>query len=97
MTVASRWPEPPTSLSEPGDAVPKGGLRFSGETITGGSFALGQVLSFGSLDHVADHSSELHPLEETSSEDNESPAYVQWMERFAIDRETIAKMHLWVE
>jgi hypothetical protein len=31
-----------------------------------------QVLSFGSLDYVADYNGELHPLEETLLEDSES-------------------------
>jgi hypothetical protein len=57
------------------NAIPKGGVHFSSEiVIVGGSFAPGQVLSFGSLDYIADYSGDLHHLEETSSEDNESPA-----------------------
>ena len=57
------------------DVAPEGGVRFPGEIIiTSSSFAPRQVLSFGSLDYVAEYNGELHPFEETLSEDNESPA-----------------------
>jgi hypothetical protein len=57
------------------DTVPEDGVCFSSKiVITSGSFALGQVLNFGSLDYVIDQSIEHHPLEETLLEDNESLA-----------------------
>jgi hypothetical protein len=51
----------------------EGDVRFSDEIISASSaFALVQALSSGSLDYVADHSSELCLYGETSSEDGES-------------------------
>ena len=45
--------------------APDGGVRFPGEfSITAGTFALGQVLNFGSLAYVADCYSKLRPLKE---------------------------------
>ena len=50
-------------------------LRFSHKIISAGNaFAPSKALSVGRLDYDADHSSELHLFNETSSEDNESLA-----------------------
>jgi len=50
-------------------------VRFSREiVIVGGSFVPVQVHSFGSLGYVTNYNDELHPLEESPSKDNESPA-----------------------
>lgn len=60
-------------------AIPKDGVRFSSEIIiVGRSFAPGQALSFGILDHVANYNTGLHPLEETSLEDKSPVSTRHW-------------------
>lgn len=74
-----------------GDVAPQGSVRFSDEIIVvGGSFAPSQVLSFGSLDNVADYNSEFHPHEENLSYDNESRASYTPLGLLGADLEVLA-------
>ena len=55
--------------------APDGGVRFPGEfSITAGTFALGQVLNFGSLAYVAYCYDELRPLHGAAPVGTEPPA-----------------------
>jgi hypothetical protein len=64
---------------------------FFGKIVTaGGTFTLGQALSFGSLDYIADHSGELGLFKETSSEDNKSPTSYPPLGFLGADLEVLA-------
>jgi len=50
-------------VTREGGAISNDGIRFPSElSVTTSDFALGQVLSFGSLDYVVDHQDDLCPL-----------------------------------
>ena len=58
--------------------APDGGVRFPSEfSVTTGTFALGQVLNFGSLANIANYHGKLHPLHGIVLAGNEPPANLE--------------------
>lgn len=75
-----------------GGVTPEGGLCFSNEIIsTDSARTLGQALSFGSLDYVADHSGELYLYDEASSEDDESMVMYPPVKLLCADLEVLSR------
>jgi hypothetical protein len=90
--LALRCQEPPCHVTREGGGIFDDGICFLGElSVTISDFALGQVLSFGSPNYVADHHGELHPLHEAMSSGNVPPPQPPSLGLLGVDLGVLAR------